>query len=126
MTVACSRAAALRGYPRSLLACVLVMVASTSVGRACDGRSYSVDASVGQIASGGGLEVQIDKLKLRDDVPDSYTISVKDDGQLLADHVILPQFDTVSYKTRCGTVTIGADRKSMFHHSTLTVNWSYF
>jgi hypothetical protein len=45
---------------------------------------------------------------------------------LLADHVILTQYDTLSFKTRCGTVTIGADRKSMFSHGTLVVNWSYF
>lgn len=93
---------------------------------ACDGKSYSLDAGVGQIASGGGLQVQINKIKLLDNVPDKYTISVKDDADVLADHVVVAQYDTVSFKTRCGTVSIGADRKSMFHHNTLTVNWSYF
>jgi hypothetical protein len=95
-------------------------------GFACDGKSYSLDVSVGQIVSGGGLAIQLDKLKLLDDDPDKYTISVKDDSDIIADHVVLVQYDTLSFKTRCGTVTIGADRKSMFHHSVLTVNWSYF
>ncbi len=93
---------------------------------ACDGKPYSLDISVGQIAAGGGLAVQLDKIKLLDKVPDKYTISVKDDADLLADHVILTQYDTLSFKTRCGTVTIGADRKSLFSHGTLVVNWSYF
>jgi len=103
-----------------------VMLAFAGNGYACDGKSYSLDVSVGQIASGGGLQIQLDRVKLLDDVPDKYTISVKDDADLLADHVVLTQYDTLSFKTRCGNVTIGADRKSMFHHSTLTVNWSYF
>jgi len=104
----------------------LAIVATAGNSRACDGKSYSFDIAVGQIASGGGLEIQLDKEKLLDDDPDKYTISVKDDADLIADHVILVQFDSVSFKTRCGTVTIGADRKSMFHHGVLTVSWSYF
>jgi hypothetical protein len=93
---------------------------------ACDGKGYSLDVAVGQIATGGGLAVQLDRIKLLDHVPDKYTISVKDDADVLADHVSVAQYDTISLKTRCGMVTIGADRKSMFHHSVLTVNWSYF
>ena len=104
----------------------VLAIAPTSPAHACDGKSYALDVAVGQVASGGGLAVQLDKLKLLDNVPDKYTISVKDDGDLLADHLILIQYDTLSFKTRCGTVTIGADRKSIFHHNTLTVNWSYF
>jgi hypothetical protein len=112
--------------PRVLLAGILMTPLLTGTGYACDGKSYSLDAAVGQIASGGGLQVQIDKIKLLDNVPDKYTISVKDDADILADHVVVAQFDTVSFKTRCGTVSIGADRKSMFHHNILTVSWSYF
>jgi hypothetical protein len=111
---------------RAALASAVLTVCIAAAAQACDGKSYTEDAAVGQIASGGGLQVQIDKLKLLDKDPDRYTISVKDDNELLADHVVLTQYDTLSYKTRCGTVTIGADRKSMFHHDTLTVNWSYF
>ena len=113
--------------------CARVVVASAFItlvlsgkGFACDGKSYSLEAGVGQIASGGGLQVQIDKIKLLDNDPDKYIISVKDDTDVLADHVKLMQYDTVSFKTRCGKVTIGADRKSMFNHGVLTVNWSYF
>ena len=115
-----------RKWPCALAGAALLMLLASGACRACDGKSYSLDLAIGQIASGGGLAVQLVKMKLRENVPDSYTISVKDDADLLADHVLLEQFDTVSYKTRCGTVTIGADRKSMFHHSILTVNWSYF
>jgi hypothetical protein len=104
----------------------VVMLLATGNACACDGKSYSLDVAVGQIASGGGLQIQLDRVKLLDDVPDKYTISVKDDADLLADHVVLTQYDTLSFKTRCGSVTIGADRKSVFHHSMLTVNWSYF
>ena len=93
---------------------------------ACDGKNYSFEITVGKIVSAGGLAVQLDKIKLLDDVPDKYTISIKDDDTVLADHVLLMQYDTLNYKTRCGTVTIGADRQSMFHHGVLTMNWSYF
>ena len=93
---------------------------------ACDGKNYSFNMNVGEAASGGGFAVQLDKIKLLDKTPDKYTISVKDDLDVLADHVVLVQYDTLSFKTRCGTVTIGADRKSMFSHGTITVNWSYF
>jgi hypothetical protein len=102
------------------------LLVSASQLHACDGKPYSLEASVGDVASGGGLQVQIDKLKLLDDVPDKYTISIKDDDKVIADHVVLTQYDTLSFPTRCGKVTIGADRKSMFHHSILTVHWSYF
>jgi hypothetical protein len=105
---------------------LFAVMAISGQAAACDGKPYSLDIAVGQIAAGGGLAVQLDKIKLLDKVPDKYTISVKDDADLLADHVILTQYDTLSFKTRCGTVTIGADRKSMFTHSTLVVNWSYF
>ncbi len=104
--------------------CAIISLAGQAA--ACDGKPYTLDIAVGQIAAGGGLAVQLDKIKLLDKVPDKYTISVKDDADLLADHVILTQYDTLSFKTRCGTVTIGADRKSMFSHGTLVVNWSYF
>jgi hypothetical protein len=113
-----------RGWRVVLAAGFLMLLAGQ--GLACDGKSYSLDAAVGQIASGGGLQVQLDKIKLLDKVPDKYTISVKDDADILADHVVLIQHDTLSFKTRCGTVTIGADRKSIFQHGVLTVNWSYF
>jgi hypothetical protein len=108
------------------LAGAAIIIALAGQARACDGKSYSLDAAVGEIASGGGLAVQVDRLKLYDNVPDKYIISVKDDNDLLADHVVLTQYETLSFKTRCGTVSIGADRKSVFHHSTLTINWSYF
>jgi hypothetical protein len=110
---------------RATLAAAATLLLAGSA-QACDGKSYSLDAAVGQVATGGGLQVQIDKLKLLDNVPDKYTISVKDDADILADHVTLIQYSSLSFKTRCGTVTIGADRKSIFHHSILTVNWSYF
>jgi hypothetical protein len=110
----------------ALLAGAAIMIALAGHARACDGKSYSLDAAVGEIAAGGGLAVQVDRLKLYDNVPDKYVISVKDDNDLLADHVVLTQYETLSFKTRCGTVSIGADRKSVFHHSTLTIKWSYF
>ncbi len=119
----------LRPRHRRLAALLTVLCAAIALAgqaAACDGKPYTLDIAVGQIAAGGGLAVQLDKIKLLDKVPDKYTISVKDDADLLADHVILTQYDTLSFKTRCGTVTIGADRKSMFNHSTLVVNWSYF
>ena len=116
----------LSAYTRAFVAGALLVLVTAGRVYACDGKSYSLDVAVGQIASGGGLQVQLDKIKLLDKTPDKYTISVKDDADVLADHVVLPQYDTVSLKTRCGTVTIGADRKSMFQHGTLTVNWSYF
>ncbi len=125
-----SKAFSSTAFPRrhSLVLSVglLAILLTTAAAYACDGKSYSLDLPVGQIASGGGLQIQLDKVKLLDDDPDKYTISVKDDSDLIADHVVLIQYDTLSFKTRCGTVTIGADRKSMFHKSVLTVNWSYF
>ena len=93
---------------------------------ACDGKSYAFNVAVGDNVSGGGLTVRLDKVKFLDDVPDKYYISVKDDGNVLADHVLLLQRDTVPLKTRCGTVSIGADRKSFFGGGTLALNWSYF
>jgi hypothetical protein len=94
--------------------------------QACDGKSYSFDIAVGSNVSGGGLTVRLDRAKLRDPELDKYYISVKDDGQVLADHVALVQRDTISLKTRCGMVSIGADRGSVFSHGALKINWSYF
>jgi hypothetical protein len=96
------------------------------IATACDGKSYDFDIAVGGNVSGGGLTVRLDKVKLLDNVPDKYYISVKDDGEVLADHVLLLQHDTFSAKTRCGTVSIGADRKSVFSRGTLALTWSYF
>jgi hypothetical protein len=92
---------------------------------ACDGKSYNFKMAVGDTVSGGGLTVRLDKAKFIDDIPDKYYVSVKDDGAVLADHALLHQHDTVSFKTRCGTISIGADRGSMFNHM-LELNWSYF
>ena len=117
------------GYPvlcRAIFLGAVALPFIAGTGYACDGKGYSLDVAVGQIVTGGGLAVQLDRIKLLDHVPDKYTISVKDGADVLADHVSVAQYDTISLKTRCGTVTIGADRKSMFHHSILTVNWSYF
>jgi hypothetical protein len=98
----------------------------TSGASACDGKNYEFNIAVGGNVSGGGLTVRLDKAKFIDDTPDKYYISVKDDGEILADHALLMQRDTVSFKTRCGTVSIGADRKGMFSSGTLALNWSYF
>ncbi len=92
----------------------------------CDGKSYAFNIAVGATVSGGGLVVRLDRAKFIDDTPDKYTISVKDDGEILADHVLLVQRDTVNFKTKCGTLSIGAERKSMFSSGTLALNWSYF
>ena len=126
MDDALPRATRITGRPRAVAAAALVVIFAAGKVHACDGKSYSLDVAVGQIASGGGLQVQLNKIKLLDNTPDKYTISVKDDADVLADHVVLVQYDTFSLKTRCGTVSIGADRKSMFQHNTLTVSWSYF
>jgi len=104
-------------------ACMLLLAGAA---RACDGKSYSYNIAVGSNVSGGGLTVRLDRAKLRDPELDKYYISVKDDGQVLADHMVLVQRDTVSLKTRCGMVSIGADRGSVFSHGTLKINWSYF
>ncbi len=93
---------------------------------ACDGKSYTFNIAVGATVSGGGLVVRLDRAKFIDDTPDKYTISVKDDGEILGDHVVLLQRDTVNFKTRCGTLSIGANRTSIFSAGTLALNWSYF
>jgi hypothetical protein len=99
---------------------------TSTAASACDGKSYTFNVAVGENVSGGGLTVRLDKVKFLDDVPDKYYVSVKDDGTVLADHVLLLQRDTVALKTRCGTVSIGADRKSIFGSGTLALQWSYF
>jgi hypothetical protein len=107
-------------------ACAAVLAFATSAAMACDGQSYKLTISPGGIAAGGGLAVRLDKAKLHDEELDKYWVSVKDDGQLLAEHVLLLQRDSLRLKTRCGEVSIGADRKSIMSGSTLTVTWSYF
>ncbi len=106
--------------------CTAAIMAWASCAHACDGNSYSFNVAVGGNASGGGLIVRLDKAKFINDTPDKYYISVKDNGVVLADHVLLRQYDTVTVKTACGNVSIGADRKSFFGGSTLALNWSYF
>ena len=103
--------------------CALVL---TGAAHACDGKSYSYNIAVGSNVSGGGLTVRLDRAKLRDPELDKYYISVKDNGQVLADHAVLVQRDSISLKTRCGMVSIGADRGSVFSHGMLKINWSYF
>ena len=93
---------------------------------ACDGKSHSFTIATGENVTGGGLVIRLDKAKLLDDDPDKYTISVKDDGKVLADHIILHQYDSATFSTRCGTLSIGAGRKSMFSSGTVALKWSYF
>ena len=107
-------------------ACLLALIAASGPASACDGKSYAFSIAVGANVDGGGLTVRLDKAKFIDEKPDKYYVSVKDDGNVLADHAPLKQFDTLSLKTRCGTVSIGADRKSMFSNHTLALTWSYF
>jgi hypothetical protein len=102
------------------------LMAVCNAAQACDGKSYAFSIAVGANVEGGGLTVRLDKAKFIDEKPDKYYVSVKDDGNTLADHIPLKQFDTISLKTRCGTVSIGADRKSMFSNHTLALTWSYF
>nr|WP_321986870.1 hypothetical protein [uncultured Lichenicoccus sp.] len=110
----------------ALMTVVCAALASlTTDAAACDGKSYSQGISAGQTVSGGGLVVRLDRARLFDRDLDKYIISVKDDGALLADHVLLVQHGSVDFRTRCGTVSIGAERK-MFSNGTLTVSWSYF
>jgi hypothetical protein len=117
-----------RALPRLPSACAGVLAAFVAAGSAaaCDGKSYTFNIAVGENVSGGGLTVRLDKAKFLADVPDKYYISVKDDGEILTDHALLIQRDTISFKTRCGTVSIGADRGSIFSQGTLALNWSYF
>ncbi len=106
--------------------CALAIAAPVGAARACDGKSYSFSIQVGGNVSAGGLTVRLDKAKFINDTPDKYTISVKDDGNMLADGALLVQYDTLKLPTKCGTVSIGADRKGMFAGHTLTITWSYF
>ncbi len=106
--------------------CVLSIFLAARDAVACDGRSYTFNIAVGANVSGGGLTVRLDKAKFLADVLDKYYVSVKDDGEVLADHALLLQRDTITLKTRCGTVSIGADRASFFSNGTLALNWSYF
>jgi hypothetical protein len=111
---------------RRAASCVFALCLATGSALACDGKSYEFDIAVGGNVSGGGVTVRLDKAKFIDDTPDKYYISVKDDGAVLADHMLLMQRDSLNFKTRCGTLSIGADRKGMFSHGTLALNWSYF
>lgn len=111
---------------RAAGAAALVILRLAGGASACDGKSYSRDVSSGDVVSGGGLVVRLDRVRLIDATPDKYTISVKDDGQLLADHVVLMQFDSLDFKTSCGTVSVGANRNGVFHHGVVSLGWSYF
>jgi len=104
----------------------LAALLAAQAAQACDGKAYSLPITPGAIVEGGGVTVRLDKIKFLDDVPDKYFISVKDDGAVLADHAVLLQYDTLNFKTRCGTLSIGADRKFSFGNKSLTMNWSYF
>jgi len=112
--------------PLGLAFAAAILLAGITPAHACDGKSYEFAVDVGANVTGGGLTVRLDKVKLIKDDPDKYTISVKDEGEILADHAVLHQFDTLSFKTRCGTVSIGATRKSVFSGGTIKLNWSYF
>jgi hypothetical protein len=114
----------LTGRIPGVAALLAIMMAGSAL--ACDGRSYTFNIVAGANVSGGGLTVRLDKAKFLDDVPDKYYVSVKDDGVVLADHAVLIQRATITFKTRCGTVSIGADRASVFSQGTLALNWSYF
>ncbi len=103
-----------------------LMLLAAGQATACDGKSYKLPIDIGANVSGGGLTVRLDKAKLSQDDPDKYFVSVKDDGAVLADHAPLRQFDSLDFKTRCGTVSIGIDRAFSFGSSRLAVTWSYF
>jgi hypothetical protein len=111
---------------RAVSLALSAFAALASPALACDGQSYKLPVSPGEIAAGGGLAVRLDKAKLHDEELDKYWVSVKDEGQVLAEHVLLVQHDSIRLKTRCGEVSIGADRKSIMSGSTLLVSWSYF
>ncbi len=110
---------------RALLLAAALLLATTAA-QACDGKSYSFNMQAGTVVEGGGLAVRLDKAKFVNDTPDKYYISVKDEGVVLADHVMLAQYDSLNFKTRCGTLAIGADRKFSFSAKLVALNWSYF
>ena len=70
--------------------------------------------------------VRLDRARLFDNDPDKYIVSVKDDGTLLADHVLLVQHATLDFTTRCGTAvdSVGSGRCSAT--GAVSLNWSYF
>ena len=106
--------------------CCMLSGAAAVPALACDGKSYSFDIAVGANVEGGGLTVRLDRARLLDKVPDKYVISVKDGEQVLAVHAPLRQHDTLTLNTRCGAVSIAADRKSLFGGGLLALTWSYF
>jgi hypothetical protein len=115
-----------RPTPRTLLACAAAILLASPSAQACDGKSYEFEIATGATVSGGGVTIRLDKVKYFEKDPDKYYISVKDDGQILADHMLLLQYDSLTFKTKCGTISIGATRHSMFSSAALKLNWSYF
>ena len=113
------------GAMAAMAAACAMLACTTAEASACDGKSYSFAISAGQVVSAGGVVVRLDRAKLFDNDPDKYIVSVKDDGSLLADHVLLVQHGSLDFTTKCGTLSIGAERK-MFSSGTLSLSWSYF
>jgi len=107
-------------------AAAAVILLCATAAQACDGKSYTFNLDPGTTAEGGGLVIRLDKVKYFNETPDKYYISVKDDGTVLADHALLVQYDTLNFKTRCGTLAIGGNRKFSFSSKSVALNWSYF
>jgi len=108
------------------VACIAAWLVAAGTALACDGKSYSFTIDVGNMVTGGGLSVRLDKADLIEDSPDRYFISVQDAGEDLADHSILLRRDSLNIKTTCGMVQISVDRRSLLGSDGLVVKWSYF
>jgi|GEM_PF-4312570 hypothetical protein len=107
------------------IACIAAWLLTCGTALACDGKSYSFPIDLGTMVSGGGLTVHLDKAQFNEESPDQYYITVKDEGEVLADYSILLRHDSLALKTDCGILTITADRNGAFGSDGLIVKWSY-
>jgi len=69
--------------------------------------------------------MKLDEIVL-DNVQDVYYVSVKDDGVVLGRHVKMPRRSSITFQTRCGTVTIGGDVMFDSIRTFIDIHWSYF
>lgn len=80
---------------------------------ACDGKEASAYIAVGKSHSfAGNLRIIFLGGKFDKDLPDEYFITVIDEGTVLAKRAAFKQYETLEFKTRCGTLVVGSGTRS--------------
>jgi len=80
------------------------------IAAACSQKSFGAYLSVGEEGGADGLTIVLNKVQFNKEAADVYWITITDEGVVLGSHLKIQQHDSLEFRTRCGIMTIGAER----------------